>query len=205
MAIFSACARVARVLPILAVIFLTAFALGIADDDDQGKVEVFVTSNDGTPIAGATVTLSASGIALSRRTDAEGEAEFKHFAGGTYVLHATAPGYQTISQRTVTISGERPRLRVQLSRATTNSLVVIGQVQASSGETVSTASAPTISMSAQQAAAAGVTSVAPMVWSQLSTTPVLPLGGGSNATEAFAVRGPDPTETLVDVDGHHDE
>jgi outer membrane receptor protein involved in Fe transport len=57
-------------------------------------------------------------------------------------------------------------------------------------------------MSAQQAAAAGETSVAPMVWNQLSTTPVIPLGGGSNATQTFAVRGPDPTETLVDIDGH---
>jgi outer membrane receptor protein involved in Fe transport len=28
------------------------------------------------------------------------------------------------------------------------------------------------------------------------------LGGGSNATQVFAVRGPDPTETLVDIDGH---
>ena len=79
---------------------------------------------------------------------------------------------------------------------------MIGQVSAASGETVSTASAPTISMSAQQAAAAGVTSVGPMVWGQLSTTPVIPLGGGSNATETFAVRGPDPTETLVNIDGH---
>ena len=51
-------------------------------------------------------------------------------------------------------------------------------------------------MSAQQAAAAGMTSIAPMLWSQLSTTPVIPLGGGSNATVSFAVRGPDPTETL---------
>ena len=34
-----------------------------------------------------------------------------------------------------------------------------------------------------------------MVWPQLSVTPVIPLGGGSNATESFAVRGPDPTET----------
>ncbi len=42
-----------------------------------------------------------------------------------------------------------------------------------------------------------------MIWSQLSTTPVLPLGGGSNATQTFAVRGPDPTETLVDIDGHY--
>ncbi len=89
-----------------------------------------------------------------------------------------------------------------MSPATTNSLTVIGEVRASAGETVSTSSAPTVSLSAQAAAAAGVTSVAPMLWSQLSTTPVIPLGGGSNATVSFAVRGPDPTETVVDIDGH---
>ncbi len=89
-----------------------------------------------------------------------------------------------------------------MSPATTNTLAIIGQVHASAGETVSTASAPTVTMSAQGAAAAGATSVAPLLWNQLSTTPVLPLGGGSNATVSFAVRGPDPTETLVDIDGH---
>jgi outer membrane receptor protein involved in Fe transport len=102
----------------------------------------------------------------------------------------------------VTIGAQDTPVSIVLSRATTNSLTVIGQVRASAGETVSTSSAPTVTLSAQQAAAAGATSVAPMVWSQLSTTPVIPLGGGSNATVSFAVRGPDPTETLVDIDGH---
>ncbi|HTA40391.1 MAG TPA: TonB-dependent receptor, partial [Candidatus Acidoferrales bacterium] len=87
-------------------------------------------------------------------------------------------------------------------RATTSSLTVIGQVRANAGETVSTSSAPTISLAAQPAAAAGVTAVSDMLWSQLAATPVIPLGGGSNATVSFALRGPDPTETLVDIDGH---
>ena len=121
---------------------------------------------------------------------------------GTYALHASAPGYQAISQRTVTIDAANTGLAVSLSAATTNSLTVIGTVRASAGETVSTASAPSVTLNAQSAAAAGVTSVGAMVWPQLSVTPVIPLGGGSNATEDFAVRGPDPTETLVDLDGH---
>ena len=64
-------------------------------------------------------------------------------------------------------------------------------------------SAPSVvTLSAQDAAAAGVTAASSMVWNQLNTTPVIPLGGGSNATVSFALRGPDPTETLVDIDGH---
>ena len=41
-----------------------------------------------------------------------------------------------------------------------------------------------------------------MLWSQMAMTPVIPFGGGSNATVSFAIRGPDPSETLVDIDGH---
>jgi outer membrane receptor protein involved in Fe transport len=193
----AACASVAFVAA------LVAACVGVA----RAQTEAFdvtgtVKAGDGTPISGASVTISTPGISRSGRSDARGVFVIVNTHGGTYSLHVSAPGYQAISQRTVTLGPSTATLSVVLSRATTNSLTVIGEVRASAGETVSTASAPTISMSAQQAAAAGTTSVAPMLWSQLSTTPVIPLGGGSNATVSFAVRGPDPTETVVDIDGH---
>ncbi|HLY01841.1 MAG TPA: TonB-dependent receptor [Candidatus Cybelea sp.] len=187
---------------LVAALFAACFNRASADDDDTFKVRGTVRSNDGAPIAGASVTISMPDVTRTNRTDARGAFVLSHVRDGTYALRASAPGYQPISQRTVTLGRSNSRLSIVLSRATTNSLTVIGEVRASAGETVSTASAPTITMSAQQAAAAGTTSVAPMLWSQLSTTPVLPLGGGSNATVSFAVRGPDPTETVVDIDGH---
>jgi outer membrane receptor protein involved in Fe transport len=186
---------------IVAACFFTA-AVARADDDDKGRVVVTVRANDGTPVVGAVVTLTSSQYSKSEKSDDRGVAKFKHVVEGTYALHAVAPGYQAISQRTVTIGTDREELAIVMSPATTNSLAVIGEVRAAAGETVSTASAPTVSLNAQTAAAAGAPSVAPMLWSQLSTTPVIPLGGGSNATTSFAVRGPDPTETLVDIDGH---
>ncbi|HXM07863.1 MAG TPA: carboxypeptidase regulatory-like domain-containing protein, partial [Candidatus Acidoferrum sp.] len=161
-----------------------------------------VTANDGTPVAGATVVLSGQRESLSARSDVHGILVIRNVRAGTYALHAGAPGYQAISQRTVTIDSANSTLAIVLSPATTSSLTVIGQVRASAGETVSTSSEPSVTLSAQSAAAAGATSVASMVWPQLSVTPVIPLGGGSNATVSFAVRGPDPTETLVDIDGH---
>lgn len=161
-----------------------------------------VRANDGTPIAGASVILSLPAERWLARTDAGGAFIIRAVPAGTYALRAVAPRYQAITQRAVTVGINESTLDVVLSPATTNTLAIIGQVHASAGETVSTASAPTVSMSAQAAAAAGATSVAPLLWNQLSTTPVLPLGGGSNATVSFAVRGPDPTETLLDIDGH---
>jgi hypothetical protein len=161
-----------------------------------------VMANDGTPIAGASVTLSSQYGSQATRTDAHGYFVIHAVRGGTYSLHASAPGYQPISQRTVTIAASSSTLSIVLPPATTNTLTVIGHVEASAGETVSTASAPSVTLDAQSAAAAGVTAVSSMVWPQLSVTPIIPLGGGSNATVTFAVRGPDPTETLVDIDGH---
>lgn len=205
-------ARARRACTFVLAVFLTAHpCVAAAMDKDQDhdhdhdrgfKVYGVVAASDGTAVARATVTLTGPGEAKHTHSDSHGVFDFDHVSGGTYTLGASAPGYQPISLRTVTIASDDTTLRVVMSRATTNSLAVIGEVQASAGATVSTASAPTVSMSAQAAAAAGATSVAPMVWDQLSTTPVIPLGGGSNATQTFAVRGPDPTETLVDVDGH---
>jgi len=174
------------------------------DHDQKNTIDVrgTVTANDGSPIAGASIVLSSQTYLKRKHSDARGTFKFDDVQPGTYSVEAAAPGYQTLSRRTVTLDASNTRLALVLSPATTSSLTVIGQVRASAGETVSTSSAPTVALNAQAAASAGVTSVASMVWNQLSTTPVLPLGGGSNATVVYAVRGPDPTETLVDIDGH---
>ncbi len=195
-----ACVRASVSFALAAVICLASF--GIARAQPVFDVTGSVTASDGTPIGGASVVLSAQGVSHGARSDARGNFTVGSVSGGTYAVHASAPGYETISQRTVTIDAANSTLTIALSRATTNSLTVIGTVQASAGETVSTASAPSVTLNAQDAAAAGAPSVASMVWPQLSVTPVIPLGGGSNATQVFAVRGPDPTETLVDLDGH---
>ncbi|MBV8530604.1 MAG: TonB-dependent receptor, partial [Candidatus Eremiobacteraeota bacterium] len=205
-------ARVACILVVL-VIALASACLGAARADDEHDqhhhdhhhaidVSGKVTANDGTPIAGALIVVSSQDFVKRTHSDARGVFKFKDIPAGTYSLQAAAPGYELITQHPVTIGESDRVLSIVLGAATTNSLTVIGQVRASAGETVSTASAPSVTINAQSAAASGATTVASMVWNQLSVTPVLPLGGGSNATQAFAVRGPDPRETLVDVDGH---
>ncbi len=186
---------------LVAAIFVLGSGIALAQSATL-DVTGTVTANDGTPIAGASVVLSSQGVRQSARSDVHGSFVIRNVRGGTYALHAAAPGYQAISERTVTVDAADSTLSIVLPAATTNSLTVIGQVRASAGETVSTASAPSVTLNAQSAAAAGVTTVSSMVWPQLSVTPVIPLGGGSNATVSFAVRGPDPTETLVDLDGH---
>ncbi|HEX8805867.1 MAG TPA: TonB-dependent receptor, partial [Candidatus Aquilonibacter sp.] len=169
---------------------------------DGSQVYGTVAASDGSAIGGAIVTLSGTKVALRAVSDRAGHFELRTPSAGTYVVVASAPGFQTLSERIVTIVQQGTRLMLTLSRATTASLMTIGDVSTSGGQSVSTSSALSTSLRAQNAAAAGMTSVASMLWSELSVTPVLPLGGGSNATATFAIRGPDPTETLVEIDGH---
>jgi outer membrane receptor protein involved in Fe transport len=168
----------------------------------EASIAGTITAGDGTPVAGARIVLVAAKRSVSATSDSRGHFLLVGLPGGTYQLYASAPGYAPLSQQAVTLERNGATLALVLQRATTSSLTVIGQVRANTGETVSTSSAPSVSLSAQNAAAAGVTAVSDMLWGQLATTPVIPLGGGSNATVSFALRGPDPTETLVDIDGH---
>jgi outer membrane receptor protein involved in Fe transport len=161
-----------------------------------------LSGSDGKPIAGGHVTLAGQGASLTVETDAHGRFTLKGLTPGAYVVAASAPGYASLSGRTVSISADNTALSFTLLRATTSSLTTIGEVSTSAGETISTSSAPAVTVSAQKAAAQGTTAVSSMVWPLLGTTPVLPLGGGSNATVSFAIRGPCPSETLVDIDGH---
>jgi outer membrane receptor protein involved in Fe transport len=196
-----ACARACAFSALVGALF--SVSLGVAQAQAAAvTVTGSVTASDGTPISRASIVLSARGISRNGSSDARGKFIIQNVPPGTYSLHAGAPGYQAISQRTVTVDASNSVLSIGLSPATTSSLTVIGHVSAAAGETVSTASAPSVTLNAQSAAAAGVTAASSMVWPQLSVTPVIPLGGGSNATVSFAVRGPDPTETLVDIDGH---
>jgi hypothetical protein len=163
-----------------------------------------VTSSDGTPIAGATVVLSGNGPARSAQSDAKGRFALTQLPAGTYTLLAAARGYTTLSGRTIQIDARATTdLQLVLSRQQATSLTVIGEVRANGGSVLSTESAPVVKINAPQYAAQGVAAVSDILQNEMSTTIVPALGGGGlNAPMVVALRGPDPSETLVDVDGH---
>ena len=160
----SVCARAACALvALIGILVLPNFAQAHDDKNDDHahhhhKVDVHgvVIAADGTPIAGAYVTLSSPALSKSGHSDARGRFKLDDLAAGTYALYASAHGYQSISERTVSIAEDNKTLTVVLSPSTINSLTVIGEVRAASGATVSTASAPSVTLDAQRAAAAAV-------------------------------------------------
>jgi outer membrane receptor protein involved in Fe transport len=162
-----------------------------------------ILSTDGSPIAGAVVTLSGEGAPLRARSDARGHFLFERLAPGTYAVEARAKGFSTISGRTVAIREDgTTTFQIALARDQNSSLLIIGSVNANGSAPLSTLPVPSVNVNAQTYAAQGVTRVSDILAGLPSTTVYPIVGGGLNAPAVVALRGPDPSETLVDVDGH---
>ncbi len=167
------------------------------------SVEGTVASSDGEVIAGAIVSLQGSGPAVSVRSDAKGHFAFASEAPGTYTISVYAPGYTTVTGRTVTVaSGRTLEVHFALPKQQVGALLTIVDVASNGAPLLSTSSVPSVNVNAQAYAAQGVERVSDILTSELSTTVYPILGGGLNAPAVVALRGPDPSETLVDVDGH---
>ncbi|MBD5634386.1 MAG: TonB-dependent receptor [Candidatus Eremiobacteraeota bacterium] len=162
-----------------------------------------VTATDGTPILGAEVTLTGNGPPMTSRSDRRGAFVFASIESGTYTLAVTAGGYNPITSRTIQIAaGAKTTLELRLPRLQASSLTVIGTVRTNGAQAISTLPAPTLDIATQPYAQAGETRVSDILGQQLSTTVVPVLGGGLNAPQVVSLRGPDASETLVDIDGH---
>jgi outer membrane receptor protein involved in Fe transport len=162
-----------------------------------------IAESGGAPIAGASVTLTGHGASHNARSDAHGHFDFGSLPGGVYGISARAKGYAPLTSRTVEVSSDAPTVIVlSLARASSSSLLVIGEATANGAPTLSTAPAPSVNINARAYAAQGVTRVSDILEGALSTTVYPVIGGGLNAPAVVALRGPDPSETLVDVDGH---
>jgi outer membrane cobalamin receptor len=168
-----------------------------------GSVVGIVTDLDGAPVTLATITLEGSGISRSARSDRSGAFTISGVGTGTYLLDVEARGYARLGGRTVDVSdGQSTWASIQLVRST-SSLTTIGHVTTRAGEALSTSSATSQNLDAQAYAARGGGSVADLITDEaLLATVVRPAGGNPAAPAAVALRGPDPTETLLEIDGH---
>ncbi len=162
-----------------------------------------IAADDGTPIGAARLTLTGNGAPRTAVSDRSGHFELSGIPAGTYTLSASAHGYSPLSGRSVQISdGDANRLDLVLSRAQASSLTVIGSVRANGRQTLSTAPGQSVDIAAAPYAERGVTRTSDILQQQLSTTVQPVIGGGANAPAVVSLRGPDPSETLVDIDGH---
>jgi outer membrane cobalamin receptor len=176
-----------------------ALAAPAADATASGTV----TSVDGAAIANARITLAGNGPVREALSDRHGAFTFRNLRSGTYTFAAAAPGFNPISAQTVQIAAHAATtIDLRLPRQQASSLTVIGSVRTNGAQAISTLPSPTLDISMQPYAQQGETRVSDILSDQLSTTVVPIIGGGLNAPQVVSLRGPDPSETLVDIDGH---
>jgi outer membrane receptor protein involved in Fe transport len=169
----------------------------------SGWAQGRVVSMDGTPIAGALVSLAATARSRSTAADAQGWFSIRSLPPGTYELRVASKGFAPLTGRTIdVIAGQGTTIECKLGVQSASSLTVIGDVRVRGREALSTAAAPSATIDATAFAARGYTQVAQMLAGEPSTTMVRPLGASLNLPSFVALRGPDPTETLVAIDGH---
>jgi outer membrane receptor protein involved in Fe transport len=192
----------ARLLAWTLLFSLASAGVAAAQPARGGAVSGTVSSDDGAPLAGAAVVLRGAGQERAARTDAAGRFTATGLAAGVYSIRVSAPGFNALSDRTVGVAAsETTTVTLALARSST-SLITIGHTQTGASNTLSTSSAPTATIDAQDYAAQGYTRVSDVLQNEISTTLVHPLGGSGALPTSVALRGPDPTETLVDIDGH---
>lgn len=189
--------------------FLSCFTLGsllvgmTGVAADASGLAGTIVGQDGTPIVGAVITLSGNGRPIVLRSDKNGKFSLPSVAAGTFTVTATARGYNPIDPRTIEFTSDAPNdIALVLPRAQASSLATIGSVRANGRQSLSTSPGQTNDISTGQYAARGVTRTSDILQSELSTTVQPVIGGGLNAPAAVSLRGPDPSETLVEIDGH---
>ena len=186
-------------------VFFVAVSVAVCaqPDRDVGSLSGTLTTDDGSAITKAVVSVRGNGGDAIARTDDVGRFLIDGLAPGVYSIRISSLGYNSLSGRTIGVrKAQTTYVALTLAR-TASSLLTIGRTQTSGSNTLSTSSAPSTTLDSQTYAEQGYTRMSDALNGDISTTLVHPAGGGSTALPtSVALRGPDPTETLIDIDGH---
>ncbi|MGP6159385.1 MAG: TonB-dependent receptor domain-containing protein [Vulcanimicrobiaceae bacterium] len=183
------------------VLFALCGPLAALAAETEGTISGSVTSLDGRPVAGARIAVDGPEhvLAVSGR-----DGRFSLTAlPGTYSARVSAVRFTDPAVATIDVRADKTTsLAISLARSD-SSLTTIGRVVTNGRETVSTSATPVTTINSQAYADQGFTRLSDVLQDDETTTLFHTAGGGGTVLPtSVAIRGPDPTETLVDIDGH---
>lgn len=117
-------------------------ALGATMYGAAGSLLVEVRDNDGSPVSGSIVAVSAQGYpAENKAVDAHGVARFAGLAAGEYSVTISHPGFASLTSSVTIASGSEARIDATLTRTNrTDSVTVEAQVETPLDQAASPAS-----------------------------------------------------------------
>ncbi|HKW45139.1 MAG TPA: TonB-dependent receptor [Candidatus Eremiobacteraceae bacterium] len=182
---------------------LVALAAAPANAAGTGAVQGTVVDVNGAPISGAAIVLVSQPHVYRSSSDAHGAFSIQDVAPGSYDLIASANRYRTLSNRIVGVSGGQTAVvDVVLAGVDVSAMTALGTVSVNGRQALSTASAPSVDLDPQDLAGQGIENLGDILAEQIALTMTRPAGGAPGLPESAALRGPDPSETVIDVDGH---
>ncbi|MGI8737791.1 MAG: TonB-dependent receptor [Candidatus Eremiobacter antarcticus] len=176
-----------------------------------GGIQGKVSDAQGRPVVGARVKVAgrafdAARIIREALSDANGRFAIAEVPAGNYEISAFAGGFAPLRAFSFSVpaapAGGPVRVDLRLARTESSSLATLGTVLVNGREALSTASAPSLNLDPQDLAGRGIEDVAQILGEQIGVTISEPNGASPGAPQLVSLRGPDPSETLVDIDGH---
>jgi hypothetical protein len=187
---------------VFALLALANPSAAFSQEGASGTVSGTVTALDGHLIAGASIALDGPTHVVGK-SGSDGRFSLSSVAPGTYSARVNAVRFTEPPITTVDVrSGATTTLAFSLARST-SSLTTIGHVSTNGRDSVSTSATPVTTINSQQYADEGYTRLSDVLQDDETTTLFHTTGGGSTILPtSVSIRGPDPTETLTDIDGH---
>lgn len=190
------------ILKVALVALLSMLLIGPAWAASTGTVQGSVVDANNHPIAGARVVFTASAARFAAVSGPDG-AFTLDVPAQTYVVTAMARGFAPLAPRVIAVSaGASAVVILQMARTTAGSIAVLDHVSVNGRQVLSTAPAPSASLDPQDLAGRGIENLADALGEQIAVTMTRPAGGAPGLPQTASLRGPDPSETLIDVDGH---
>lgn len=158
----------------------------------------YVHALSGGPVSGATVTILQNGT-ISVRSDSHGNFSAQVAAGKVTVV-VVAQGFRSAEIGPIAVAGDQ-HMDIALVTADTSTLRTIAVASVNGAATSVHQFVPSVDIGRSQLDALGFDRVVQGLADVTSVTFARPDGGASTSPVPVALRGPDPSETLVMLDG----
>ena len=187
----------ALIVPLALLLGATCAAAG------TGSIHGRVVDSQGRPVSGALVTAVSARSSFQGTSGADGAFVIGEVPQGIYTLQATARGYARVAGQIVDVrEGAAAIVELVLSPSSASSMSTLGHVTVNGSRALSTASAPTTDIDPQDLAGRGIEQISEILGEQVALTLTSQLGGAPGLPQSASIRGPDPSETVIDIDGH---
>jgi len=153
----------------------------------------------GVPLPNATITLQQEPSRVVARSDTSGHFSI-HVEPGSYILIAHADGYAIADVGPIDVRKD-VSADVALEPADSQHLRPIGEVTVDGRLALSRSTVPSVQISRRDLEQLGFARVIEALPDVPSLTMPRPDGGSDTAPAVVALRGPDPSETLITLDG----